>query len=48
MKRKKHMILGAIVLDVREMLTMGQVAKHSDEITDEMWSQVNSFNRDMV
>lgn len=29
-------------------MTMGQVAKHSDEITDEMWQQVNEFNRNMV
>lgn len=27
---------------------MGNVAKHSDEITDEMWDSVNKFNRDMV
>ena len=27
---------------------MGNVAKHSDEITDEMWNSVNKFNRDMV
>lgn len=27
---------------------MGQTAKHSDEITDEMWEQVNPFNRDMA
>ena len=27
---------------------MGQTAKHSDEITDEMWQQVNPFNRNMV
>lgn len=25
-----------------------EIAKRSDEITDEMWSQVNKFNRDMV
>lgn len=27
---------------------MGMTAKHSDEITDEMWQQVNKFNRDLV
>lgn len=27
---------------------MGTTAKHSDEITDEMWQQVNKFNRDLV
>lgn len=27
---------------------MGNVAKHSDEITDEMWNSVNKFNRNMV
>ena len=27
---------------------MGTVAKHSNEITDEMWAQVNKFNRDLV
>lgn len=27
---------------------MGVTAKHSDEITDEMWQQVNKFNRDLV
>lgn len=27
---------------------MGQTAKHSEEITDEMWAQVNEFNRKMV
>lgn len=27
---------------------MGITAKHSDEITDEMWQQVNKFNRDLV
>lgn len=27
---------------------MGTVAKHSDEITDEMWQKVNPFNRDLV
>ena len=26
----------------------GKIAKRSDEITDEMWEQVNPFNRDMV
>lgn len=29
-------------------MTLGQTAKHSDEITDEMWSRVNKFNQDMV
>lgn len=27
---------------------MGQIAKRSDDVTDEMWEQVNEFNRDMV
>lgn len=27
---------------------MGTVAKHSDEITNEMWQKVNKFNRDLV
>ena len=27
---------------------MGKTAKHSDEVTDEMWNEVNPFNRDMV
>lgn len=27
---------------------MGVTAKHSDEITDEMWQKVNKFNRDLV
>lgn len=27
---------------------MGVTAKHSDEITDEMWQQINKFNRDLV
>jgi len=27
---------------------MGQIAKRSEDITDEMWQQVNEFNRNMV
>ena len=27
---------------------LGSTAKHSDEITDEMWQQINEFNRDLV
>lgn len=27
---------------------MAVTAKHSDEVTDEMWQQVNKFNRDLV
>ena len=27
---------------------MGVTAKHSDEITNEMWQQVNKQNRDLV
>ena len=27
---------------------MGTTAKHSDEVTDEMWQQVNKTNRDLV
>ena len=27
---------------------MGITAKHSDAVTDEMWNQINKFNREMV
>ena len=27
---------------------MGITAKHSEEITDEMWNQINDFNRSLV
>lgn len=29
-------------------MTKEEIAKRSDEVTDEMWEQVNKFNRDMV
>ena len=32
----------------KKVIKLGQIAKRSDDITDEMWEKVNKFNRDMV